>query len=621
MESSPRFNVRIQLANCMAAAVVLCGVSLMPAEAQPLQWSPQRNAQPIRSLEQLAAESVQPAAYHAPAPTLMPTPANPGTGAMQQAILIRNPNTSDGTPEFALADQYGTVQRYVEQNGGIDLQSYVGERVAVRSDTGDTLLATQLLLPSMQPTSAYPVQQAEHQQAVKPLQANSPTLRTAQVAPVVIDDYGTVSTNCPNCNGGQYIGPSIGGMVNSYDGCQTCGPYYLMPQTSFGPSCGRGARGQFYGSAEWLLWWFDGMYAPPLVTTSPNGTAQADAGVLGEPGTQVLFGGGDILDGSRNGMKFTLGTWFNDYQDIALEGDAFFFETDSVGFGATGSGGSPILARPFFNMAPIDGVGDPLVAAEDAELVSFPNVVEGTVSVYANSEFNGAGLRLRKAICCKEIGGTCTSCNPCMPVVSPSCVSRIDFIGGYRYLSLDERILVRENLNSLLTASPGTFDLYDRFDTSNEFHGGDLGFIWEWESQKWTLSLLSKVALGNTHQRVNVAGQTTVSDGTNSYTEEGGLLALQSNIGTYKRDVFSAIPEIGAKLGYKITPRLQATVGYTLLYWGNVARPGEHIDLDVNPNLLPPVTPPVEGASRPRFEWHDSPLLAHGLNVGLDYRF
>src|SRR5690606_17291931 len=137
-----------------------------------------------------------------------------------------------------------------------------------------------------------------------------------------------------------------------------------------------------------------------LVTGSPQGTPQAQAGVLGQPNTTVLFGDSYILDGSRDGLRFQAGSWFNDYQDLAIEGDVFFFETSSTAFSATGDNGFPILARPFFNMVPVDAFGDFLPPAEDAELVSYPNVVEGNVTVNARSEFGGAGLRLRAAICC-----------------------------------------------------------------------------------------------------------------------------------------------------------------------------------------------------------------------------
>ncbi|WP_442482035.1 BBP7 family outer membrane beta-barrel protein [Aeoliella sp. SH292] len=601
------------------------------ANGQGMAWSPQRGGQP-RSLAQLAAD---------------PNAAGPAIAAqpqMQQALLIRNPDPSDGTSEYALADQFGRVQRYVEESPGIDLASHVGERVTVRSDTGTTLLASQLNLvgttspsqqfPVMQAAHHYPTMQAAHQQPIaQRMQAGAPAHRVAQVAPVVVDDFGMVQggmagggsmCNCPNCMASQQMMPSATGFVNAYDPCSSCSscqnysPYYMSQDNGFNPSCNRGSRGRFYGSAEYLLWWIDGMHTPPLVTGSPQGTPQAQAGVLGQPNTTVLFGDSYILDGSRDGLRFQAGSWFNDYQDLAIEGDVFFFETSSTAFSATGDNGFPILARPFFNMVPVDAFGDFLPPAEDAELVSYPNVVEGNVTVNARSEFGGAGLRLRAAICCKEIGATCTPCGPPTP---PSAVSRIDVLGGYRYLSLQERLMITEDLTSLSTINPGSFDINDRFETSNEFHGGDVGFIWEWESTRFTLEFLSKLAIGSTRQKVTIDGSTTVSDGNNSFTEQGGLLALRSNIGDYDRNQFSVIPEIGLKAGYKVTPRLRATIGYTLIYWTNVARPGDQIDLDINPNLLPPIVEPVDGPERPRFIWDDSNLLAHGFNAGLDFRF
>ncbi|MEM6655794.1 MAG: hypothetical protein AAF596_08335 [Planctomycetota bacterium] len=60
------------------------------------------------------------------------------------AILIRNPRVTNGEPPYALTDQFGQVQRLVEPAVGINLDPYVGQIVAVRHDTGRTLLASQL---------------------------------------------------------------------------------------------------------------------------------------------------------------------------------------------------------------------------------------------------------------------------------------------------------------------------------------------------------------------------------------------------------------------------------------------------------------------------------------------
>jgi hypothetical protein len=63
------------------------------------------------------------------------------------ARLIENPDETGGAPPYALTDQSGTIQRYVEPVPGIDLSPYVGQVISVRHDTGSTLLASQLELP------------------------------------------------------------------------------------------------------------------------------------------------------------------------------------------------------------------------------------------------------------------------------------------------------------------------------------------------------------------------------------------------------------------------------------------------------------------------------------------
>jgi hypothetical protein len=91
-----------------------------------------------------------------PVPALSPSSSSIGTGDARpwQAVsrgplarLVRNPDSKDGLPPFALTDQSGTIQRYVEPVPGIELDSYVDQVVIVRHDTGRTLLASQIELP------------------------------------------------------------------------------------------------------------------------------------------------------------------------------------------------------------------------------------------------------------------------------------------------------------------------------------------------------------------------------------------------------------------------------------------------------------------------------------------
>jgi hypothetical protein len=70
------------------------------------------------------------------------------------ARLVMNPDSISGAPPFALTDQTGAIQRYVEPVPGVDLSSYIDQVVMVRHDTGRTLLASQLELP---PQPLYPL--------------------------------------------------------------------------------------------------------------------------------------------------------------------------------------------------------------------------------------------------------------------------------------------------------------------------------------------------------------------------------------------------------------------------------------------------------------------------------
>jgi hypothetical protein len=102
-----------------------------------------------------------------------------------------------------------------------------------------------------------------------------------------------------------------------------------------------------------------------------------------------------------------------------------------------------------------------------------------------------------------------------------------------------------------------------------------------------------------------------------SGTFEGGLLAQTTNIGTYEQNTFSIMPELGVTLSYDITCRLRASVGYTFLYWNNVARPGDQIDRNLA--QLPP-EPPVPGGG-PAFAFRTTDFWAQGMNFGLAYTF
>jgi hypothetical protein len=385
-------------------------------------------------------------------------------------------------------------------------------------------------------------------------------------------------------------------------------PHHRMPADSCGAcggwgcdNCGRrrGLFSGFYGHVQYLHWWADGMYVPALVTTSPDGTARADAGVRSAPGTEVLFGERGINTGGRNGGRVTLGYWFGGCREHAIEGD-FFNLADANDHYQISSIGSPILSRPYFDIN--QGV-------DNAELVAYPNVLSGTVTIDPISRFLGAGLRKRWNIC------GCESCDDCNPCGGNAC--HTDFTLGYRYLKLDDRLTIREDLNSLETGNPGAFIVQDSFKTWNTFHGVEFGVVYSRTEGLWSIELLNRLSIGTTQSRVQIDGFTDATQNGVTTRGVGGLLAQSSNIGSYEHDTLAIAPELGITLGYRLNPVWKTTFGYTFIYWSNVLRAGEHIDTDVNTTLIPPQGV-ITGPLRPRFQFDETDFWAMGINLGLE---
>jgi Putative beta barrel porin-7 (BBP7) len=413
-------------------------------------------------------------------------------------------------------------------------------------------------------------------------------------------DEGCTSCGSSSCDSGAECGScTVGGYG---DLCyQNCGRMYIsLP-----------AHGWVH--AEGLTWYQSGMRLPPLVTTSPTGTARSAAGVLQRTTTSVLFGNDEeSLTDASGGFRIRFGTWLGSVPRLGIEGEYVGLSDKSESFSdsSTGATGSRILARPFFNT---------LTGVEDAELIAFPNVVRGSIRVDLANSLHGAAFRFRRQLCCNTGCGFSDWTCQTVPVSS-----RIDFTLGYRFWQLDESLTINEQLTELTTAgaaTTNTFNITDRFRTSNKFNGAELGVIWQGRRGWWSLDTLMRVGIGNVNQVVTINGSSTITENGATTNHNAGFLTQRTNIGTYERDKFTMVPEFGATVGYQLTRRLRATLGYSLIYWGNVVRPGDQIDLDVNPNLLPPENVPFSGALRPQFQFVQTDYWVHGLSYGAEFRW
>jgi hypothetical protein len=373
--------------------------------------------------------------------------------------------------------------------------------------------------------------------------------------------------------------------------------------------------GRFWLRGDYLMWWTSGMQLPPLVTTSPRGTPQAQAGVLGQPGTSVLYGDQTVNTDGRSGVRTTIGMWLDACHVWNVEFDYLTLGGRDNSFTET-STGVPILARPFFDVQ-----GN----AQASELSAYPGVVEGTVTAQVSEYFQSAGVLVSYNLC---------SCNSCLDPCEKNCVatdmnccppllycSRTDFLMGFRTYSLGDHLNVHEALDVPTGDLVGTtIDVHDNFSARNDFYGSELGLRSKIYRGRWSFDVLAKVAMGNTRQVANIDGQTVVAvPGQPIQRYNAGVLAVGTNSGTYQRDVFTVIPQVGLELGYQLGCHWRAYVGYDLLFWGDVWRSGDQVDLNIDPRNLPPAQ--AGGLPFPAFPGHSTSFWAQGLNVGTEFRF
>jgi hypothetical protein len=362
---------------------------------------------------------------------------------------------------------------------------------------------------------------------------------------------------------------------------------------------GTTVRGRLWGRLEYLRWWTDGMDLPPLVTTSPNTAPQNQAGVLGQPDTGILFGSGEINSGGTNGLRARGGYWFTPGGNFAIESEYFGLERQDDNFAAA-SDGTTVLARPYFDL---------LAGDEASQLVAYPGLASGSLQVLSETRLKSFLINGRVALC------------PGAPCNFDGQSNRVDWIVGYRFLELKDRLTFGVTRDGLIATEPDRVVVNEQFATRNRFGGLQLGVTHLANFRRAWLESMLRVAIGSNRQKVSISGGSSITDAGTTSNFTGGLLAQRTNIGNFERSQFAMIPEIGLTLGFRFNDAFQATLGYSVLYYPNVVRAADLIDRDINPNLIPPETVPFAGPLRPEFRFVESDYWAHGVNIGGELRF
>ena len=324
--------------------------------------------------------------------------------------------------------------------------------------------------------------------------------------------------------------------------------------------------------------------------------------MLGESDFSTVLGGraGDL--GPQQGGRFTAS--YRLTPDWTIEGIGFFLPQTSVTKTVSSSGapGSVRLVVPQFRVD--EGREFRLTMANPGEFF-------GSARESLRSGMDGAELNVARKIA----GGAGW---------------RVDALGGFRYLRLRETLSF--STSSVDIENADVFMPIDVFSVDNQFYGGQVGLKADYTWGAWFAQGTAKVALGVMRESIDVSGSLLTNDFNNFGTPQvfaGGLFALPSNIGQHRRDRFAVVPEVGLKVGYRLTSWASVFVGYTFLYANRVVRPGDQVDRVINTTqsvtFQSPQTPPppltLQGEARPAVRFRESDFWVQGLGAGVSFSF
>lgn len=340
---------------------------------------------------------------------------------------------------------------------------------------------------------------------------------------------------------------------------------------------------------------------------------------------------GPIELGQHSGVRIGGGMWFTPEQDLGVETNVFFLGKKSRMFHSTASNenGQFIFTTPFadrdFEITIPAGGGAPTVAQIASRPLFF--IRQASSELLGNSSTTTWGGEVNARSTFVTIGSVA-----------------VGGLAGFRYIDFHEDFDLSGRFSLFRPSIPGYSDppfsnIAGRMDiltrdtimTKNQFYGAQVGADFDGNFGGLYLSLRPRIAIGGIHQVVRISGSTTtVLDGTTTRVATGGLLFAPLDVGRSKRDRISVIPELNAKAGYQFTPWLRGHIGYDIMGFYNMVRPG---DVAVSSSTTTTLTSaPAAGSTgtsstttvsvtQPTFRFRDSDLLIQGFNVGVELRY
>lgn len=373
-----------------------------------------------------------------------------------------------------------------------------------------------------------------------------------------------------------------------------------------------GAGSRFYFRGEYLLWDTRDQRLPSLMRNFPVPIAVPALGnrVAFNFTTQpVLPAGMSLNDTERSGSRLTLGSWFDADHSFGAEISFFQLERSTVSSRANQMNNLE-LNTPFFTTfsQTVPGLTQPLFTTVPSTL---PGTLSVTIAASGSTRLWGAEANVRCQSC--SFGGT-----------------TFELLGGFRYVDLRESLFVAGDLSlspsgplfvngTPITIPASMSSTSDLLFTNNQFFGPQVGTSFETYINRLSIRGDAKIALGGWHQSVTLAGVTRTNDGT---VNVGGQLVAPLDIGTHSRTRYGVVPELGVHAGYQLSNNLKIFVGYTFVYFQNVARPGDQIGATSNQTLIRFADRTTFATvQQPAFRFTERDIWAQGVNFGMEFRY
>ena len=194
---------------------------------------------------------------------------------------------------------------------------------------------------------------------------------------------------------------------------------------------------------------------------------------------------------------------------------------------------------------------------------------------------------------------------------------------GYRNYDLSDDLTIQENLVTLISqVQTGTqINIVDSFRTRNFFNGAELGLVGNYYSGRWSLPMLGPACHGRRTPRsyTSTARRTSYRPAGQSYLTVAACWPCKPTSATTPATSSSSFPSWAWKSAISSPNACAASWATTFLYWGQVVRAGDQINLNIDTRNIPPVQ---QGAGpQPSFAFNTTSFWAQGIRLGAELRF